>query len=148
MSTSDILAAIPHRPPFLFIDEVVEISADRAVTIKRVDPESGFFDGHFPDHPVMPGVLVCECAFQTGALLVAHRSGDGSAGAGIPLLTRIQDARFKRQVQPGQVLQIEVVLDDELGGAYFMTGRVKADEKAVLRVQFACTLVSAEASGR
>ncbi|MCH7703172.1 MAG: beta-hydroxyacyl-ACP dehydratase [Planctomycetes bacterium] len=148
MNTSDILAAIPHRPPFLLIDEVVEISADRAVTLKRVDPESGFFDGHFPGHPVMPGVLVCECAFQTGALLVAHRTGDGSSGAGIPLLTRIQDARFKRQVQPGQVLRVEVVLDDELGGAYFMTGRVTSDEKAVLRVQFACTLVPAEASGR
>lgn len=148
MSTSDILAAIPHRPPFLLIDEVVEIGADRAVTIKRVDPESGFFDGHFPGHPVMPGVLVCECAFQTGALLIAHRSGDGATEVGIPLLTRIQDARFKRQVQPGQVLRVEVVLDDELGGAYFMTGRVTSDEKAVLRVRFACTLVSAEAPGR
>ncbi len=148
MSTADILAAIPHRPPFLLIDEVVEISADRVVTLKRVDAESGFFDGHFPGHPVMPGVLICECAFQTGALLVAHRVGEGASDASVPLLTRIQDARFKRQVQPGQVLRIEVVLDEELGGAYFMTGRVTCDEKAVLRVQFACTLAPAEGPGQ
>jgi len=144
MSSPDLLGRIPHRDPFLFIDEVVEVTARRAVTLKRVDPGSDVFKGHFPNHPVMPGVLVCECAFQTGALLVATRTDDGAAAAGIPMLTRIQDARFKRPVRPGTVLRVEVVLDDELDGAYFMTGRVQADAKAVLRVRFACTPVPLE----
>ncbi|MCP4246058.1 MAG: beta-hydroxyacyl-ACP dehydratase [bacterium] len=137
------LACIPHRAPFLFIDDVAELSLVRAVTTTRVDPHAAFFAGHYPGNPVMPGVLVCECAFQTGALLMARRA-EGQDQASIPVLTRIQEAKFKRVVRPGDLLQIEVQLDEELGEACFMTGRVTVDGKPVLRVTFACALTQAD----
>lgn len=133
------LSAIPHRPPFLFVDHVVDISRDRIVTSTLANPDADFFRGHYPDDPVMPGVLICECCFQAGALLIAHRNTSADTSNGIPVLTRITNARFKRIVRPGQTLHVEVTLDDELDGAYFMTGRVTVDGKAVVRVAFAVT---------
>ena len=146
MNDPDFLQFIPHRPPFLFIDDVVEVSANRIVTTKRVDAKAELFAGHFPNDPVMPGVLICECAFQAGALLAAKRFGDRAARNRTPILTRITEAKFKHIVRPGSVLRVEVGLDEELGGAYFMTGRVTVEGKMVLRVTFACTLVEDEES--
>jgi 3-hydroxyacyl-[acyl-carrier-protein] dehydratase len=144
MSDPAFFGLIPHRAPFLFIDRVVELSDDRVVTTARADPAAGFFAGHYPGNPVMPGVLICECAFQAGALLVANRIDPATRSAGMPVLTRIKEAKFKQIVRPGQVLSVEVTLDDELDGAYFMTGRVTVEGKLALRVEFACTLVAAE----
>jgi 3-hydroxyacyl-[acyl-carrier-protein] dehydratase len=135
--------SIPHRPPFLFVDEVVEVERDRIVTKKLADPEAEFFRGHYPGNPVMPGVLLCECCFQAGALLIAHRLGD-AAKDGTPVITRIRDARFKRIVKPGDDLTIEVSMDEELDGAYFLTGRMTVNERAIMRVTFACMLVDRE----
>lgn len=130
--------AIPHRPPFLFVDEIVEVTDRRIVTTTYADPEADFFRGHYPGQPVMPGVLICECCFQAGALLIAHRLGGFDESKGIPVLTRIQDARFKQMVTPGRTLQIEVTLDEELHGAYFLTGRAMVDGQLAVRVTFAC----------
>ena len=139
MTEAVSLSAIPHRPPFLFVDRVVDISRDRIVTRTLADPDADFFRGHYPDDPVMPGVLICECCFQAGALLIAHRNGISDTSDRIPVLTRITNARFKRIVRPGQTLHVEVTLDDELDGAHFMTGRVTVDDKPVVRVTFAAT---------
>ena len=144
MTASTVLTSIPHRPPFLFVDEIVELSEERIVSKKLADPKADFFRGHYPDQPVMPGVLICECCFQAGALLVAHRIGADQAAKGIPVVTRIQDARFKRMVRPGEMLHVEVTLDDVLDNAYFMTGRVTVDGKPVVRVTFACMQAEAE----
>ncbi len=143
MTRTISLTSIPHRPPFLFVDEIVEISNDRIVTKKLADPESAFFRGHYPGNPVMPGVLLCECCFQAGALLIAHRIGDAAA-AGTPVVTRIRDARFKRIVRPRDLLTVEVRLDEELDHAYFLTGRVTVNAKPAVRVTFACMLASVE----
>jgi 3-hydroxyacyl-[acyl-carrier-protein] dehydratase len=138
MTEALTVSSIPHRPPFLFVDEIVEVSADRIATTKVVDPQSDFFRGHYPGEPVMPGVLICECCFQAGALLIAHRLGGLDPSQGVPVLTRIQDARFKQIVRPGQTLDVEVTLDDELDGAYFMTGRATVDGRPAVRVVFVC----------
>ena len=140
MSEPLSISAIPQRPPFLFVDDVVEVETDRIVTTFRPDPAADFFSGHFPGNPVMPGVLISESVFQTGALLVAHRLGSSEQWGGTPVLTRITDARFKRIVRPGETLRIEVRVDDELDGAYYMTGRVTVDGRDVLRIKFACKL--------
>lgn len=140
MTQTLTVSSIPHRPPFLFVDEIVEVSADHIVTTKFVDPEFDFFRGHYPGEPVMPGVLICECCFQAGALLIAHRIGGLAASRGVPVLTRIQDARFRQIVRPGQTLRVEVTLDDELDGAYFLTGRATAESRPAVRVTFACKL--------
>ncbi len=138
------LTSIPHRPPFLFVDEIVEVQDRRILTKKYVDPESDFFRGHYPGQPVMPGVLVCESCFQSGALLIAHIIGSDVTSKGIPVLTRINDARFKQIVRPGQTLNVEVTLDEELDGAYFLTGRAKVEGKLAVRVTFVCMLAQRE----
>jgi len=144
MRASDWLGLIPHRDPFLFIDEEVEIANRRIVVRKKVEGDAEFFRGHYPGEPIMPGVLLCECCFQAGALLIAHILGKERAAAGVPVLTRISDARFKHIVRPGDTLTAEVTLDDELDGAYFLTGRLSAGDQHVLRVSFACMLASRE----
>ncbi|HNQ23814.1 MAG TPA: 3-hydroxyacyl-ACP dehydratase FabZ [Phycisphaerae bacterium] len=140
MTDDTIYTLIPHRPPFLFIDRVVELTTDRAVTTKRIDPDAEFFRGHYPGQPIMPGVLLCEAAFQTGALLLAHRVGISPADRRVPVLTRITEARFKQVVLPGQTLSIEVQFDEQLDEAYFLTGRVSVEGKLAVRVSFACMM--------
>lgn len=132
--------AIPHRPPFLFVDRVVEMDDDRIVTTCLADPKADYFRGHYPGEPVMPGVLIAEACFQAGALLIARRLGGYDASKGIPVLTRIQDARFRRIVRPGETLRIDVNIDEVVSDAYFLTGRVEVDGASVLRVSFACML--------
>ncbi len=140
MTAALTLESIPHRPPFLFVDDIVDVSDTQITVTKFVDPESDFFRGHYPGEPVMPGVLICEACFQAGALLIAHAVGDHDASIGVPVLTRITDARFKRIVRPGETLDIVVSLDEELGGAYFMTGWASVQGAACVRVVFACML--------
>ena len=135
---------IPHRPPFLFVDEIVEVDERRILTRKFVDPESDFFRGHYPHQPVMPGVLICEACFQSGALLIASKIGPQDASLDVPVLARITDARFKRIVRPGETLHIEVTLDEELDRAYFMTGRCTVDGKQAVRVVFVCMLAASD----
>ena len=146
MNPTLTLESIPHRAPFLFVDEIAEVSENRILTRKFVDPQCEFFRGHYPGRPVMPGVLICECCVQAGALLIAHAIGAYDPSKGVPVLTRILEARFKRMVQPGQTLWIEAILDDQLDGAYFMTGRVTVDGKPALRVGFVCMLAKNEES--
>lgn len=131
---------LPHREPFLFIDEVIELGPRKIVTRVKANRDADFFRGHYPGEPMMPGVLLCECCFQAGALLIAHSVGKQCASKGVPVLTRITDARFKHIVRPGDVLTCEVTLDEELEGAYFLTGRLSANEQHALRVTFACML--------
>lgn len=130
--------AIPHRPPFLFVDAIVVAEDRRIVTRWFADPASEFFRGHYPGRPIVPGVLLCECCFQAGALLVARRSGAFSDGARIPVVTRISDARFRRMMEPGQTAEVEVTLDEELDEAYYLTGRVTVEHQSAARIGFAC----------
>jgi 3-hydroxyacyl-[acyl-carrier-protein] dehydratase len=140
MNSSITIAAIPHRPPFLFVDEILELHESRIVTAKLADPAADYFRGHYPGNPIMPGVLICECCFQAAALLIANRIGGYHESNGTPVLTRIQDARFRRLVRPGEMLRIEVAIDDVVDQAYFCTGRVSVGGEAALRVGFACML--------
>jgi len=139
MISEEIYQAIPHRHPFLFVDTICEFSGDRIKTTKRVRPEDFFFQGHYPGNPIMPGVLVCESIFQTGAILISKRIGFG--GQGVPVLTRIQDAKFKSMIKPDDLLETEVEIIESFGGAYFLKGKVAVLGKTVVTVKFACTLV-------
>lgn len=132
------VGAIPHRPPFLFVDEIVEVEERRIVTRWFADPASEFFRGHYPGRPIVPGVLLCECCFQAGALLIARRTGAFSDGGRIPVVTRISDARFRRMIEPGQTAAVEATLDEELEDAYYLTGRVTVENQPVARIGFAC----------
>ena len=140
MNQEQILKSIPHRSPFLFVDEVIEHSADTIVATHRPGPDAPYFRGHFPDRPVMPGVLICESCFQVGAILVGKHLDDGANKGRIPVVTRMSDAKFRRMVRPGDTLRIAVNLEEELGGAFFMRGKVTVDDRTVLVVKFAVTM--------
>lgn len=137
MSRDEILAAIPHRPPFLLVDRILERSADRIRCSKRFDEKEYFFAGHYPGFPIVPGVLLCEAAMQAGAVLLsAHAEIDGK----IPVATRIGDVRFKRMVRPGDTVEIEVELVERMAGAFFLKAKVSVGTSVAARLEFACTL--------
>jgi 3-hydroxyacyl-[acyl-carrier-protein] dehydratase len=131
---------IPHRPPFLFVDEIVSESAD-SLTAKRLwRAEEDFYKGHYPGAPITPGVLLCEAVFQTGALYMARQAqaAEAKPGEGVPLLAKISDVRFRNPVYPGDAILIEVRKKEVLGGFTMMSGAIKkADGTRVLTVDFA-----------
>ncbi len=144
---SQIAALIPHRPPFLWVDRIIEYVSGVIVTEKDISPNLDVFKGHYPDHPVVPGVLLCEAVFQSGALLMAKMALEEHSSAPplkIPVLTRIGGARFKRQVGPGDTLQIKVVLKETLSSAAFFKGTLRVKNKIALQVDFSCALTSKE----
>ncbi|MDH5477566.1 MAG: 3-hydroxyacyl-ACP dehydratase FabZ [Nitrospinota bacterium] len=139
----DILRAIPHRPPFLFVDKVVAMEENKIQAQKDLGPELDFFRGHYPHFPIMPGVLTLESIFQAGAILLSGRVGEKGLG-NVPALTRIRDAKFKNMVRPGDRLTLDVELVDQVGPAFYMKGKATVDGKPVAHVQFTCALVNLE----
>ncbi len=137
MSLTEIQAAIPHRPPFLFVDEIV-VQSDTAITCRKTfHAGEHFFAGHYPDYPLVPGVLLCEAAMQAGAVLLSKFA----KAARVPVVTRMSDVRFKRMVRPGETIEMAIDLLESRGGAYFMGARVTCDGKIALRFEFVCMMV-------
>ncbi len=134
--------AIPHRKPMLLVDAIIGQS-DVAIRCRKTFHADEFFvQGHFPGKPIVPGVILCECALQSGAILVSHKLPQGEPF--VPVATRIDGAKFKRMVQPGDTIDIEVTLNETLSNAYFMTGKITVDGKLAARLDFACSIVSGE----
>ena len=138
----DVLNAIPHRPPFLFVDKIVELTEAKIKTTKVISPDEPFFKGHYPGNPLMPGVLICESIFQTGAILLSNIISDISDG--IPVLTRIQSAKFKNIVRPGATLEMEAEVVEKVSNAFFLKGKASVEGKTAVTVEFAVSLVKAE----
>jgi len=136
----DILRAIPHRPPFLFVDKVVSREENKLVAQKYLAEDLDFFKGHYPHFPIMPGVLTLESIFQAGAILLSIQMGEGAAD-GVPALTRIRDAKFKLMVRPGDTLVMEVEIEERVGPAYYMKGKATVNGRMAVAVQFTCALV-------
>lgn len=137
MQRSEIEAAIPHREPFLWIDEVVEITETRIHCRKFLAADLDVFRGHYPHFPVFPGVLQCEASFQAGALLISRLMPVDQNQ--VPVVTRINNVRFKHMLHPGDMLDIEVELTERLQNAFFLTGKVSSAGKVATRLEFACT---------
>ena len=137
LTRAEIEQLIPHRPPFLWIDEVVEYSDARLVARKHLSPDLDVFQGHYPHFPVFPGVLQCEATFQAAAILIA-KSVPPEPGQ-VPVVTRIQNTQFRRLVRPGETLTLEVAITERLANAYFLKGKVTVDGKTTARLEFACT---------
>ncbi|MGI6657121.1 MAG: 3-hydroxyacyl-ACP dehydratase FabZ family protein [Desulfobulbus sp.] len=139
MTDPFILKHLPHRPPFLWLDRVVAVDETTITAETRIAEDLPLFAGHYPDYPLMPGVLLCEAVFQAGALLLGHRA-DATDGKGLPVLTRILGARFKREVRPGDLLTVSATLQERLGPAWLLKGTVRVGGKVAVQVEFACAL--------
>jgi len=143
----EVYRTIPHRPPFLFVDEIVEVLDSSAQARRVVRPGEAFFEGHYPGNPIMPGVLLCEAVFQTGAVLLAKTVVGDKTGL-TPVLTRIKDARFKNIVRPGDELSISVKLTETLGQFYFLRGAIVSGGKKILTIDFGLAMVDENAGGQ
>jgi 3-hydroxyacyl-[acyl-carrier-protein] dehydratase len=141
MTQAEIQAAIPHRSPMLFVDEIVEQSDDGIVCRKTFRDDEFFFHGHYPDHPLVPGVILCEAAMQAGAILLAQFVSDGG---GVPVATRLNDVKFRRMVHPGDVIEMQVTLRERLADAFFLAAKVTCGGKVAVRFEFACTIAHPE----
>ena len=131
---------IPHRPPFLFVDNIVSQTDDALVARRRWRAEEDFYRGHYPGAPITPGVLLCEAVFQAAACFMAlkARAAGAKPGEGVPLIAKIGDVRFRAPVYPGDDVVIEVKQKDALGGFTMMSGAMKkADGTRVMNVDFA-----------
>ncbi len=108
LSIQEIMAIIPHRPPFLLVDRILEIDEQHAIGVKQVTIDEPFFAGHFPGNPIMPGVLQVEALAQVGAVAVLHQPAYRGK---VALLARIENMRFRKPVMPGDTLQLEMQLE-------------------------------------
>jgi 3-hydroxyacyl-[acyl-carrier-protein] dehydratase len=134
---TEVEKLIPHRPPFLFVDEIVS-HEDETLTARRTwRADEDFYKGHYPGAPITPGVLLCESVFQTGALLMAKLMAGAGGQGGVPLLAKVGDVRFRNPVYPGETTLIEVKRKETLGGFHMMSGSIKSGDKRVLTVEFA-----------
>lgn len=134
---------IPHREPFLWLDRVTELDSTSITAEKTISSELDVFRGHYPDYPIMPGVILCEAVFQAGALLISEAIKDENWD-GVPVLTRIINAKFKREVRPGDVITITASLKERLSSAWFMKGSIKVAGKVAVKVEFSCALKTEE----
>jgi 3-hydroxyacyl-[acyl-carrier-protein] dehydratase len=141
MNRQQILDAIPHRDPFLLVDEIVEWTDSRIECTKVFTGDEEFFAGHYPNFPLVPGVLLCEAAMQCGAILLSKQLEDVKGK--VPVATRMNDVRFKRMVRPGETIRMEVELTERLASAFFLTAKVSVEGKVAVRFQFACTAADA-----
>jgi 3-hydroxyacyl-[acyl-carrier-protein] dehydratase len=136
-----IMEMIPHRQPFLMIDEVVDVVANECATgIKNVSISEYYFQGHFPARPVMPGVLIIEAMAQTAAVLVVHTLGPESEGKLVYFMS-VENARFRRPVFPGDRLDVHVVKQRNRGNVWKFQGRAKVGDNLMAEAVFAAMIL-------
>jgi 3-hydroxyacyl-[acyl-carrier-protein] dehydratase len=139
MDIHKVLSLLPHRYPFLLIDRVLEFEPDQHLTaIKNVTYNEPYFVGHFPVRPVMPGVLIIEALAQATGLL-AMESRPDEVGSKLYYFVGIDKARFKRPVEPGDQLILEVRLRAVRRGIWMFAGEARVDDKLVATADIMCT---------
>ncbi len=113
-----------------------EISDEQIVATRHLPVDEPIFQGHYPDFPVFPGVLQCEACFQAGALLISNvgKMEDGK----VPVVTRQNNTQFRRLIRPGETMEINVQLTEQLSNAFFLKGKVTVEGKVTCRLEFVC----------
>jgi len=137
MNQEEIKQIIPHREPFILVDEVESMEGDTIVCYKNVTGEEDFFRGHFPGYPVMPGVLIVEALAQAGAISILSK--DEFRGK-IAFFGGIDKVRFKRQVVPGDRLRLEVTLTRMRGNVGFATGKATVGDELAVSADIICVI--------
>lgn len=146
LDAKDILRILPHRYPFLLVDKILELEpGQRAVGQKSVTINEPFFTGHFPDHPIMPGVLIVEMMAQVGGvMLLASELYKGKQA----LLAGVDKARFRKPVLPGDTLFAEITLLRSRGSVGWVKAEAKVDGKVVCDGELSFALVDLDQVGR
>ena len=136
----EIMEMIPHRYPFLFIDKVTNlVPNETAVGIKNVTINEPFFQGHFPKHPIMPGVLIIEAMAQTSAILVIETTGK-RVGAVVYFMT-IEQARFRHPIGPGDCVELHVEKHRNRGNVWKFRGEAKVNGKLMAEATYSAMIV-------
>lgn len=145
LDTKQILAMLPHRYPFLFVDKVLELEPGaRAVAVKNVTINEPFFQGHFPGHPIMPGVLLIEMLAQIGGImLLALAEHKGK----LAYLAGVDKTRFRKPVQPGDTLVAQVVMTRVRGNVGWAKGEARVDDKLVCEAELIFSLADRTGTG-
>lgn len=138
MDIHQIRDYLPHRYPMLLVDRILELDENRIVGVKNVSANEPFFSGHFPDYPVMPGVLIVEAMAQTGGVLVLKSIPDRHTK--LVLLASVEEAKFRRPVVPGDQLVIEMIITTKKSSAAKMRGTVRVDGRVVAEAVLMCVL--------
>ena len=135
VEVKDILKYLPHRYPFLLVDKILQIDGEeKIIAIKNVSFNENFFQGHFPNRPVMPGVLICEAMAQVGAIF-AHNPRGGMEDTKVFVLTGLDNVKFKRPVEPGDQLRMELTCLKRRGSFWKMHGSALVDGKLVAQAE-------------
>ncbi len=140
LDINQIRAILPHRYPMLLVDRIVEMEAERVVGIKNVTHNEAFFQGHFPDFPVMPGVLIVEAMAQAAAILSFRTMGIKPDDKSVYYFAGIDRARFKKPVMPGDQLVLEVSIERTVRNVVKYAGKAYVGETLVAEAELLCTL--------
>ena len=138
LDVNEIRQYLPHRYPFLLVDRITELEPERIVGLKNVTVNEPFFNGHFPEFPVMPGVLIVEAMAQTAGVLVLKSIPDREKK--LVLLVSIESAKFRKPVVPGDQLRIEMIVIRRKGSVAKMAGRATVDGVLVAEAEVMCKL--------
>jgi beta-hydroxyacyl-ACP dehydratase FabZ len=139
LSIGEILNLLPHRYPFLLVDKILEQEENKIVGVKNVTINEPFFQGHFPGHPIMPGVLIIEAMAQTGGVLIFSKEENKGE---IPLFAAIDKAKFKKPVYPGDQLIIKVEILKMLRGVAKAKAEAYVDGNLVAEAELMFTAVN------
>lgn len=137
---------LPHADPFLLVSRVLDLKEDGVTCQWDVTSDLDIFRGHFPGNPILPGVYISEHAFQCAAIAI-YCSEPHQEMSTTPVLVRIEDARFKRMVRPGETLTTEIRITDSLANARWCKGVVRVESELVARIKFVLALANHESSG-
>ena len=141
LNIDQIKKLIPHRPPMLLIDRVENIVLDKEATgIKAVSGNESFFVGHFPDFPVMPGVLIVEAMAQTASVMVAASTPDFTSGK-LVFFTTIEKARFRQPVRPGDLIEMRITKTIAKGPLWKFKGQATVAKRIVAETEFSAMIV-------
>jgi len=134
----DILKLLPHRYPFLFVDRIIELEPNvRAVGIKNVTINEPFFQGHFPNNPIMPGVLIIEAMAQTAGILAIH---SGAKGDTVYFMS-VEKAKFRKPVVPGDQLRFEIKILQRRNNVWRFIGEAFVNDNLVSEAEFTAMVV-------
>jgi 3-hydroxyacyl-[acyl-carrier-protein] dehydratase len=145
MDIHQILQFLPHRYPFLLVDRVLSYEAGKnIVAVKNVTINEPFFNGHFPHHPVMPGVLIIEALAQAAAILTFKTHGHKADDNSVYYFVGIDKARFKKPVMPGDTLELHAEIKRFTRGIWWFSARAMVGDQLVTEAELMCTLRTIE----